>query len=104
MLLTHRLFLLPALGPLIYNLFIILSGVLFSRQLGIASLAYGEVAGAFLGIFLISAIGAARKGIGYHISFEVKNCLSGVGEAFCAADGWRFAGQRRRLDSAPLCF
>jgi putative peptidoglycan lipid II flippase len=72
-LLTHRLFILPALGPVIYNLFIILSGVLFSRQLGIASLAYGAVAGAFAGIFLISAIGAARIGIGYRISFEVRN-------------------------------
>lgn len=72
-LLTHRLFLLPALGPLIYNLFIISAGLLFSRQLGIASLAYGAVAGAFVGIFLISAIGAARKGIGYRVSFNVRN-------------------------------
>ena len=72
-LLTHRLFLLPALGPLIYNLFIILGGVLFARQAGIASLAYGAVAGALVGIFLISAVGAARMGIGYRISFDVRN-------------------------------
>jgi putative peptidoglycan lipid II flippase len=45
--------------------------VLFSRQMGIASLAYGAVAGAFVGIFLISAIGAARVGIGYRPSFDV---------------------------------
>ncbi len=72
-LLTHRRFLLPALGPLIYNLFIILGGVFFARQAGIASLAYGAVAGAFAGIFLISALGAARMGIGYRISFDIRN-------------------------------
>ena len=72
-LLTHRRFLLPALGPLIYNLFIIFGGVLFQRQAGIASLAYGAVAGAFVGIFLISAAGAARMGIGYRVSFHVSN-------------------------------
>jgi putative peptidoglycan lipid II flippase len=72
-LLTHRRFLLPALGPLIYNLFIILGGVIFAKQAGIASLAYGAVAGALVGIFLISAVGAARMGIGYRVSFDVRN-------------------------------
>jgi putative peptidoglycan lipid II flippase len=72
-LLTHRRFLLPALGPLIYNLFIILGGLAFAKQAGIASLAYGAVGGAFFGIFLISAVGAARMGIGYRISFDIRN-------------------------------
>src|SRR6266536_5961030 len=72
-LLSRRMFLLPAIGPLIYNGGIILGGLLFSRRLGIASLAYGAVAGAFIGIFLINAIGAARVGIGYRISFDVRN-------------------------------
>jgi putative peptidoglycan lipid II flippase len=72
-LLSRRLFLLPALGPLIYNAGIILGGLLFSHRLGISALAYGAVAGSFVGIFLISAIGAARVGIGYRISFEVGN-------------------------------
>jgi putative peptidoglycan lipid II flippase len=72
-LLSRRLFLLPALGPLIYNAGIILGGVLFSRRLGISALAYGAVAGSFVGIFLISAVGAARIGTGYRISFEVGN-------------------------------
>ena len=44
-----------------------------SRRLGIASLAYGAVAGSFLGPFLINAIGAARIGTGYSISFDVRN-------------------------------
>jgi putative peptidoglycan lipid II flippase len=72
-LLTHRRFLLPALGPLVYNLFIIAGGVLLGHRFGIASLAYGAVAGALVGIFLISAVGAARTGIGYRISFDVRN-------------------------------
>ena len=72
-LLSRRMFLLPAIGPLIYNGGIILGGLLFSHRFGIASLAYGAVAGAFVGIFLINAIGAARVGIGYRISFDVRN-------------------------------
>src|SRR6266536_1270384 len=72
-LLSRRMFLLPALGPLIYNGGIIVGGLLFSRKLGISALAYGAVAGAFIGIFLINAIGAARLGVGYRISFDVRN-------------------------------
>jgi len=72
-LLSHRLFLFPAFGPLIYNVFIILGGVLAGRQFGIASLAYGALAGSVVGPFLVNAIGAARIGTGYRPSFDVKN-------------------------------
>ena len=72
-LLSHRLFLFPAFGPLIYNLFIILGGVVGGRHFGIASLAYGALAGAFAGPFLASVIGAARIGTGYRPSFRVTN-------------------------------
>lgn len=72
-LLSRRMFLLPALGPLFYNAGIIVGGLLFSRRIGISSLAYGAVAGAFVGIFLINAIGAARVGVGYKLSFDVGN-------------------------------
>ena len=72
-LLSRRMFLLPALGPLFYNAGIIVGGVLFSHRIGISALAYGAVAGAFVGIFLINAIGAARVGAGYRLSFEVSN-------------------------------
>ena len=70
---SRRMFFLPAFGPLIYNLGIILGGVLFQHRIGIASLAYGAVAGSFFGIFLINAIGAARVGARYRISFDVRN-------------------------------
>jgi putative peptidoglycan lipid II flippase len=72
-LLSHRLFLFPAFGPLLYNIFIILGGVLLGRRYGISSLAYGALAGAFAGPFLASVIGAARIGTGYRPSFNVKN-------------------------------
>jgi putative peptidoglycan lipid II flippase len=72
-LLSRRLFLMPAFGPLLYNAAIILGGLLLSRRLGIASLAYGALAGSFLGPFLVNAIGAAQIGTGYSLSFDVRN-------------------------------
>jgi putative peptidoglycan lipid II flippase len=72
-LLSHRLFLLPAFGPLLYNAFIILGGVLGRRHFGIASLAYGALGGSIAGPFLASVIGAARIGTGYRPSFDVMN-------------------------------
>jgi putative peptidoglycan lipid II flippase len=50
-----------------------MGGILFSHRLGISSLAYGALAGAILGPFLINSIGAARIGTGYRISFDIRN-------------------------------
>jgi putative peptidoglycan lipid II flippase len=72
-LLSHRLFLFPAFGPLIYNVFIIFGGVVGGRHFGIASLAYGALIGSFAGPFLASVIGAVRIGTGYRPSFDVMN-------------------------------
>src|ERR1700745_1331438 len=72
-LLSHRLFLFPAFGPLLYNIFIIMGGVIAGHRLGIASLAYGALAGSFAGPFLASVIGAARIGIGYKPSFDIRH-------------------------------
>jgi putative peptidoglycan lipid II flippase len=72
-LLSHRLFLFPAFGPLLYNVCIILGGVLAGHHFGIASLAYGALAGSIAGPFLASVIGAARIGTGYRPSFEITN-------------------------------
>ncbi len=72
-LLSHRLFLYPAFGPLLYNVLIILGGVIGGRHFGIASLAYGALVGSFVGPFLASVIGAARIGTGYRPSFDVTN-------------------------------
>jgi putative peptidoglycan lipid II flippase len=69
-LLSRRLFLFPALGPIFYNVFIILGGVLLSGRMGIASLAVGAVAGGFAGPFLINALGASKTGIGFKPTFD----------------------------------
>jgi putative peptidoglycan lipid II flippase len=95
---SRRLFLFPALGPLVYNGFIILGGVTLSHSFGIASLAYGALAGTFVGPFLINAIGAARVGAGYRISFDVRNSAFRewvrmsiplmIGVSLVSADDW----------------
>src|ERR1700751_1385125 len=72
-LLSHRMFLFPSFGPLIYNVFIIVGGVGAGKGFGIASLAYGALAGAFAGPFLASVIGAARIGTGQPPSFDIGN-------------------------------
>jgi putative peptidoglycan lipid II flippase len=72
-LLSHRLFLFPAFGPLLYNLLIIAGGMIGGRRFGISSLAYGALAGAVVGPFLASVIGAVRIGTGYRPSFDVSN-------------------------------
>jgi putative peptidoglycan lipid II flippase len=72
-LLARRMFLIPALAPIVYTGSIILGGVTLSGRFGIAALAVGAVTGAFLGPFLINAMGAARTGMRYRPSFEVSN-------------------------------
>ena len=118
---SRRLFFLPAFGPLVYNISIIVGGVLFSHRFGIASLAYGAVAGSFLGIFLINAIGAARAGARYRVSFDIYNpafrewvSLSiplMLGVSLVSADDWflryfakHFVGDITRLNYAKRLF
>lgn len=72
-LLSKRMFLIPSLTSIVYTLGIIGGGILLSRSIGIASLAVGATAGALLGPFLMNAIGAARQGLRYSPSFNVKN-------------------------------
>lgn len=72
-LVSRKLFLFPAFGPVLYNVFIILGGLLFSHRFGISSLAYGALAGSFAGPFLVNAIGSGRIGIGYRFSFRISN-------------------------------
>jgi putative peptidoglycan lipid II flippase len=72
-LLAKRMFLYPSLSPALYNVFIILGGVLGAKYFGIESLAWGALAGALLGPFLINAIGAAQGGLRYAFSFDWRN-------------------------------
>jgi putative peptidoglycan lipid II flippase len=70
---SRRMFLYPALSPILYNVFIILGGVVGARRFGIESLAYGALVGAIVGPFLINAIGAARNGLSYRLNFDFGN-------------------------------
>jgi putative peptidoglycan lipid II flippase len=85
-----RMFLYPALSPALYNVFIIAGGLLGARALGVSgdsiaggrlaarapgvsSLAYGALAGAVVGPFLINALGAGQAGVRYRFSFDWRN-------------------------------
>ena len=61
-LLVRKQFYAQAVTPLIYNLGTIVGGLLLARRIGVSSLAYGTVAGAIVGPFLINAAGAWRTG------------------------------------------
>ena len=97
-LLSKRLFLLPAFGGVFYNIFIILGGVALGSRLGIESLAWGALAGGIVGPFLLNAAGAARAGMSYRPSFATSDAgfrqwvrLSiplMLGVSLVAADDW----------------
>jgi putative peptidoglycan lipid II flippase len=72
-LLSRKMFLIPAITGVVYNVGIIAGGVIGARRFGIASLAVGAVAGCVAGPFLLNAIGAARTGIRYRPSFDLRN-------------------------------
>jgi len=72
-LLSRRMFLYPALSPVFYGMSIIVGGLLGAHRFGIAALAYGALAGSFLGPFLINSIGAAKTGLSYHWNFDIRN-------------------------------
>jgi putative peptidoglycan lipid II flippase len=72
-LLSRRMFLYPALAPVLYGSSIIIGGLIGAHRFGIAALAYGALAGSFLGPFLINSIGAAKTGLRYSWSFDFRN-------------------------------
>ncbi len=72
-LLVRKQFYAQAVTPLIYNLGTILGGVLLARKLGISSLAYGTVAGALAGPFLVNFYGARRVGMRFRFALDWQN-------------------------------
>jgi putative peptidoglycan lipid II flippase len=72
-LLVRKIFLYQAFGPLVYNLGIILGGVLLSRRVGIDSLAYGVVFGMIAGPMGFAAFGAYRSGWRYRLAFNLRH-------------------------------
>ncbi len=66
-------FKLPALAPLLYNLGIILGGVLLHRWVGIEGFAWGVLAGAFVGNFVVQYRGARNAGMRFSFLFELRH-------------------------------
>src|SRR5215472_7587140 len=120
-LLSRQMFLYPALSPVLYGFSIILGGLIGAHRFGIAALAYGALVGSFVGPFLINSIAAAKTGLRYQWSFNIRNPefrewvkLSiplMLGVSLVSADGWilRYfasggAGEISRLNYAKRLF
>ena len=72
-LLSRRWFLVPSTVPVLYNVCIILSGILAAQRFGIMSLAFGAVSGLFLGPFFLNVICARRTGFHFRPSLDIHN-------------------------------
>lgn len=66
-------FAIPALAPLIYNIGIILGGVVLFERFGMAGFSWGVLAGAFAGNFLLQAWGARQCGMRFSLAPEVRH-------------------------------
>jgi putative peptidoglycan lipid II flippase len=66
-------FTLPAFAPLIYNLGIILGGILLSPWLGMEGFSWGVLAGAVVGNFLLQYVGARRVGMQFSFIFAPRH-------------------------------
>jgi putative peptidoglycan lipid II flippase len=76
---VNQIFIIPALSPIVYNLFIIISIFTLAPIFGIYGVVYGAVVGAFFHLAIQIPI-AKRQG--FHYSFIIKTKLSGVKEVF----------------------
>jgi putative peptidoglycan lipid II flippase len=63
----------PALGPVIYNLGIIIGGLLLGRWLGMPGLCWGALAGAIVGNFGLQWWAARKVGMQFQIRFDARN-------------------------------
>ena len=66
-------FVIPSLAPLVYNIGIIIGGVLLSSRIGITGFAVGVLGGAIAGNFLLQIYGAHRVGAIYFPNFNVRH-------------------------------
>jgi putative peptidoglycan lipid II flippase len=66
-------FVVPSLAPLVYNLFIILGGVLLASRYSITGFAVGVLAGAFLGNFLLQIYGAHLVGAKFAFALDLRD-------------------------------
>ncbi len=66
-------FFIPALAPLIYNIGIIIGGLLLSQRLGMEGFAWGVLAGSFFGNFFIQYIGAKKVNLKFYCIVDLKH-------------------------------
>ena len=66
-------FVIPSLAPLVYNIGIIIGGVLLSSRIGITGFAVGVLGGAIAGNLLLQIYGAHRVGAIYFPNFNVRH-------------------------------
>jgi putative peptidoglycan lipid II flippase len=66
-------FIIPSLAPILYNIGIILGGVLLSSRIGITGFAVGVLGGAICGNFLLQIYGAWRAGAIFRPNFNVRH-------------------------------
>lgn len=66
-------FVVPSLAPVVYNIAIILGGVLLSPRMGITGFAVGVLAGAVAGNFLLQVYGATRAGARFSPNLDVRH-------------------------------
>ncbi len=64
-------FVVPSLAPLIYNLGIILGGLLLGSRIGITGFSVGVLAGAFVGNFALQIYGACRAGARFRPNLDL---------------------------------
>lgn len=66
-------FAIPSFAPVIYNLGIILGGLLLAHRIGITGFAVGVLAGATAGNFLLQVYGARRVGATFRPNLDFRN-------------------------------
>jgi putative peptidoglycan lipid II flippase len=70
---SRKRFVAASMAPLIYNFAIILGGALFGRRYGVASLAWGALAGAVVGPFGVMVVAGWRAGMRYRPTANVRD-------------------------------
>jgi putative peptidoglycan lipid II flippase len=66
-------FVVPSLAPVVYNVGIILGGVLLSPRIGITGFAVGVLGGSIAGNFLLQVAGACRAGARFSPNWNLRN-------------------------------
>ncbi len=70
---SKKMFLFPALTPILYNVGIISGGLILFPYIGISGFSWGVLVGAFIGNVLIQIPGALRAGIKYRLYINIKD-------------------------------